>query len=100
MLLDSYVVLHEFATFFVQNLVSYERHYNVLSLAPDEATSEPVGKECSNLIILLSDYNFQAISCIFLYDIIRSYLRRQNSLWSSYSSSYVGNNSSKMTLAR
>jgi nucleolar MIF4G domain-containing protein 1 len=64
------------AAFFVQNLVSsYERHYNVLFLASDETTSEPLGKECSNLIILLSElYNFQVISCILIYDIIRNLL--------------------------
>ena len=38
---------------------------------PDEAK----GKECSNLIILLSElYNFQVISCVLVYDIIRSLL--------------------------
>ena len=36
---------------------------------------EAKGKECSNLIILLSElYNFQVISCVLVYDIIRSLL--------------------------
>ena len=41
------------------------------AVTPDEAK----GKECSNLIILLSElYNFQVISCVLVYDIIRSLL--------------------------
>lgn len=40
-----------------------------------EQESEPKGKECSNLIVLLSElYNFQVISCALVYDIIRSLL--------------------------
>ena len=36
---------------------------------------ESAGKECSNLVVLLSElYNFQVISCVLLYDIIRSLL--------------------------
>ncbi|KAH9994867.1 hypothetical protein BJV77DRAFT_1059843 [Russula vinacea] len=91
-LLDSFVVLHaalisslhglvgvEFAAFFVQNVVSsYEYHYDIISLAaisPDEAASDPSGKECSNLMVLLSElYNFQVISCVLIYDIIRNLL--------------------------
>jgi nucleolar MIF4G domain-containing protein 1 len=63
----------------VQNVVSsYEHHYSVLSsataAAPD-ATNDPLGKECSNLIVLLSElYNFQVISCVLVYDIIRNLL--------------------------
>jgi len=57
---------------------SYEHHYNVLSsatAAAHDATSDPPGKECSNLIILLSElYNFQVISCVLVYDIIRNLL--------------------------
>ena len=67
------------AAFFVQNVVSsYEHHYSVLSsatAAAHDATSDPPGKECSNLIILLSElYNFQVISCVLVYDIIRNFL--------------------------
>lgn len=33
------------------------------------------GKECSNLIILISElYNFQVISCVLLFDVVRSLL--------------------------
>ncbi|KAF8501675.1 hypothetical protein F5888DRAFT_1259735 [Russula emetica] len=92
-LLDSYVILLaalisslyrlvgvEFAAFFVQNVVSsYEHHYSVLSsataAAAHDATSDPLGKECSNLMVLLSElYNFQVISCVLVYDIIRNLL--------------------------
>lgn len=65
------------AACFVQNVVSsYEHYYNTAFLATaDEATSEPLGKECSNLMVLLSElYNFQVISCVLIYDILRSLL--------------------------
>jgi nucleolar MIF4G domain-containing protein 1 len=68
------------AAFFVQNVVSsYEHHYSVLSsataTAAHDATSDPLGKECSNLIVLLSElYNFQVTSCVLVYDIIRNLL--------------------------
>lgn len=67
------------AAFFVQNVVSsYEHHYSVLSsatAAAHGATSDPLGKECSNLIVLLSElYNCQVISCVLAYDIIRNLL--------------------------
>ncbi|OSX58848.1 hypothetical protein POSPLADRAFT_1173112 [Postia placenta MAD-698-R-SB12] len=100
MLLDSYVVLHaafvsalhkligvEFAAYFVQNVVAtYERHFADLKndlhttiAQPDTEQShvagDTLGKECSNLIILLSElYNFQVISCVLVYDVIRGLL--------------------------
>ncbi len=60
----------------MQNVVSsYERHYSILSTTTHGATSDPLGKECSNLIVLLSElYNFQVISCALIYDIIRNLL--------------------------
>jgi nucleolar MIF4G domain-containing protein 1 len=63
----------------VQNVVSsYEHHYSALSsatAAAHDGTSDPLGKECSNLIVLLSElYNFQVISCVLVYDIIRNLL--------------------------
>ncbi|KAH9068370.1 hypothetical protein EDB83DRAFT_2376106 [Lactarius deliciosus] len=89
-LLDSHVILHaalvsclhriigaEFAASFVQSVVSsYEHHYSVLASATaGDVLSEPSGKECSNLIVLLSElYNFQVISCVLVYDIIRNLL--------------------------
>lgn len=63
------------AAFFVQNVVSsYERHLNDLRAPvgePDTPEGETRGKECSNLIVLLSElYNFQVISCVLIYDVI------------------------------
>ncbi|OJT11465.1 Suppressor of glycerol defect protein 1 [Trametes pubescens] len=91
--LDQYVVLHaafvsalhklvgiEFAAFFVQHVVAeYDKHYadlddpsNVKALSTED---EPIGKECSNLVVLLSElYNFQVISSVLMYDVIRALL--------------------------
>lgn len=90
-LLDSYVVLHAafisslhkligtaFAAYFIQNVVSsYEQHLALVEEKSANSTEVPedLGKECSNLIVLLSElYNFQVISCILIYDIIRGLL--------------------------
>lgn len=95
-LLDSYVVLYaafvsslhkiigvEFAAYFVQNVVSsYEAHHAVLkgsfqppNIVQPDTESEVLGKECSNLIVLLSElYNFQVISSVLVFDIIRDLL--------------------------
>ncbi|KAG6900793.1 hypothetical protein C0993_000112 [Termitomyces sp. T159_Od127] len=85
-LLDSYVVLYaafvsslhkvvgvEFAAYFVQNAVScYERCFATFQAAQGE---EGGGKECSNLIVLLSElYNFQVISSVLVFDVIRGLL--------------------------
>ena len=69
---------------FVQTAVSlYERHYASLRGNTAENTTKPLslsdsnaaGKECSNLIVLLSElYNFQVVSSILVYDIIRGLL--------------------------
>ncbi|TRM64275.1 hypothetical protein BD626DRAFT_400795 [Schizophyllum amplum] len=89
LLLDSYVVLHaafvaslhkivgiEFAAYFVQTLVAdYERHRAAVTDPDADAAQEGAGKECSNLIVLISElYNFQVVSCVLIYDIIRSLL--------------------------
>ncbi|KAH9903026.1 MIF4G-domain-containing protein [Cubamyces lactineus] len=93
MLLDQYVVLHaafvsalhkligiEFAAFFVQHVVaSYDTHFAALKDTATSATApsddEPIGKECSNLVVLLSElYNFQVIASILMYDVIRALL--------------------------
>ncbi|CCM01388.1 uncharacterized protein FIBRA_03439 [Fibroporia radiculosa] len=99
-LLDSYVVLHaafisafhkligvEFAAFFVQHVVNaYERYFPQPAQQPVEdrgdaagsgrqPNDETIGKECTNLVVLLSElYNFQVISCVLVYDIIRGLL--------------------------
>lgn len=57
----------------------YEKYYGGLptssqEIAP-EAEVEANGKECSNLIVLLSElYNFQVISSVLVFDIIRRLL--------------------------
>ncbi|CAK5269400.1 unnamed protein product [Mycena citricolor] len=89
-LLDSFVVLYaafvsslhkivgiEFAAYFVQHVVSeYERHRSELDGEPVDVNQESTrGKECSNLIVLLSElYNFQVVSCVLVYDLIRGLL--------------------------
>ncbi|KAL6307436.1 ARM repeat-containing protein [Sparassis latifolia] len=100
-LLDSYVVLHaafvsslhklvgvDFAAYFIQNVITtYERQFTNLQdpsrtipasndgPSAAGADGEPLGKECSNLIVLVSElYNFQVISCVLVYDIIRGLL--------------------------
>ncbi|KAJ4494884.1 hypothetical protein C8J55DRAFT_466030 [Lentinula edodes] len=87
-LLDSYVVLHaafvsslhkivgvEFAAYFIQHVVlSYEQH--IATLSSHEENVEDKGKEASNLVVLLSElYNFQVISCVLIFDIIRTLLK-------------------------
>ncbi|KAF7327646.1 MIF4G/MA4-domain-containing protein [Mycena kentingensis (nom. inval.)] len=88
-LLDSFVVLYaafvsslhkiigiEFAAHFVQSVVAaYEQHYVSLGDTKDPESDAPAPKECSNLIVLISElYNFQVISCLLVYDIIRGLL--------------------------
>lgn len=67
-------------------ITSYERHFAELEQGivsvpnmpetPDgQSEGEILGKECSNLIVLLSElYNFQVISCVLVHDIIRGLL--------------------------
>ena len=61
----------------MQNVVfSYGHQYSAVpSTTSEEAAGDALGKECSNLVVLLSElYNFQVISCVLIYDIIRSLL--------------------------
>ena len=59
---------------------AYESHHSALPHtyqlpSQPEAGSEVLGKECSNLIVLLSElYNFQVISCVLIFDVIRDLL--------------------------
>ncbi|KAF9456613.1 hypothetical protein BDZ94DRAFT_1204156 [Collybia nuda] len=95
-LLDSYVVMYaafvaslhriigtEFAAYFVQNSVSlYEQLYANISTNKSGLVSKPErgnggigGKEPANLIVLLSElYNFQVISSVLVFDLIRGLL--------------------------
>ncbi|KXN88612.1 Suppressor of glycerol defect protein 1 [Leucoagaricus sp. SymC.cos] len=95
MLLDSYVVLHaalisslhkiigvEFAAHFVQNVVqNYECHHQTLQSSESDPPvesqeQETKGKECSNLMVLLSElYNFQVISSVLVFDLVRQLLQ-------------------------
>lgn len=68
------------AAYFVQTIVaSFESYYaqskDVVQKgdAPTSEVSEDLpGKECSNLLVFLSElYNFHVISCGLMYDIIR-----------------------------
>ncbi|KAF8825185.1 hypothetical protein HHX47_DHR7000549 [Lentinula edodes] len=67
----------EFAAYFVQNVVlSYEQH--IATLSSHEENVEDKGKEASNLVVLLSElYNFQVISCVLIFDIIRTLLKNE-----------------------
>lgn len=64
------------AAFFVQSLIfDYDHHYAKVGTQID-APDESIGKECSNLIVLLSElYNFQMIASLLVYDVIRSLLQ-------------------------
>ncbi|CAE6441285.1 unnamed protein product [Rhizoctonia solani] len=93
-LLDTFVILHaafvaaihkiigiEFAAFFIENTVSsYEKHWSALRSNSSQNPDEPVvgSKESSNLLVLLSElYNFQVISCVLIYDLIRALLNSE-----------------------
>jgi len=42
---------------------------------PLEESLEQDGKECSNLLVMISElYNFQVISCVLVFDVIRRLL--------------------------
>ena len=82
---------HELAAYFVEQTVSsYESHWVALRAASSkstndqhtgdtQATSAGIGsKESSNLLVLLSElYNFQVVSCVLIYDLIRSLLNSE-----------------------
>lgn len=77
------------AAYFLQNVVmSYEQHLSSLlsnedpepepESVEDKPTPDDKGKEASNLIVLLSElYNFQVISSVLVFDIIRTLLNRE-----------------------
>lgn len=94
-LLDSFVVIYaafvsslykiigiDFAANFVQHAVaSYEQYHAAMqasSLTPSSSQDIEVqkdGKECSNLLVLISElYNFQVISSVLVFDMIRALL--------------------------
>ncbi|KAK9448157.1 uncharacterized protein V1518DRAFT_385909 [Limtongia smithiae] len=84
-LLDSFVIVHgalvaslykhvgiDFGAHFVQTLVeNFDKYYS----------SGSRGKECSNLMVLLSQlYTFQAVGCGLVYDFIRLFIQQVNEL--------------------
>lgn len=80
---ELFLIMAGTAAYFVQNVVSfYTSHLKVLSDAPSskpelEPQEKEKGKEASNLIVLLSElYNFQVISSILVFDLIRDLLER------------------------
>lgn len=68
------------AAYFIQSLVEeYEGSYATASSTPansDDPTSESTGgKAASNLLTLIAElYALQVISCVLVYDVIRSFL--------------------------
>lgn len=70
---------------FVETCVTlYESYRRTASSAPTSTTVEasddtvvdvPQGKECMNMMVLISElYNFQVVSCVLAYDVIRDLL--------------------------
>lgn len=54
-------------------VLAYEHQHGNMSLAAN--VTEQDGKECSNLLVLISElYNFQVISSVLVFDIIRALL--------------------------
>lgn len=78
--MGSFVAAH-----LIQSLNDTYHHYYQSQESPNNAPKIETeidpnvlrGKECLNLAILLSElYNFQVISCVLVYDIIRELLDR------------------------
>ncbi|KAI9599490.1 armadillo-type protein [Syncephalis fuscata] len=75
------VIGSEFGAQFVQTLVErFDTHHATLLLSSgnvDENDGDTTkGKECSNLIVLLTElYNFQVVSNVLLYDFIRHFIK-------------------------
>ena len=73
------LIIASTAAFFVQNVVSsYTSHLKALSdVPPSEPEPQEKGKEASNLMVLFSElYNFQVISSVLVFDLIRDLLER------------------------
>ncbi|RIA95423.1 hypothetical protein C1645_816653 [Glomus cerebriforme] len=97
-LLDQFVIIYatliaafykiigiDFCAHFVQEMVEefekYHKQYNSNSADETKSLEEEGGKECTNLIVLISElYNFQVISCILVYDLIKLFISDLNEL--------------------
>jgi len=97
------------AAYFVQQVVStYETHHAAFpDLAGDaEGEEQDRGKECSNLIVLLSElYNFQVVSSVLIFDIVRSLLKDISEfsvelLLKVLRSTYLSDNNPQFTLLK
>lgn len=68
--------VHCLAAYFIQNTVSsYDQFFGALQATSENPEESTAGKEASNLIVLLSElYNFQVISSVLIFDIIRGLL--------------------------
>jgi nucleolar MIF4G domain-containing protein 1 len=81
------ILLISTGAYFVQHLVAaYETHYAAMdsnskldvTVENENPAKTDTGKEASNLLVLLTElYNFQVISCVLIYDIIRLLLDGQ-----------------------
>ena len=59
----------------VEEFERYHRRYNSKSTDGVKSLEEEGGKECTNLIVLISElYNFQVISCVLVYDLIKLFI--------------------------
>ncbi|GBB87173.1 hypothetical protein RclHR1_13610001 [Rhizophagus clarus] len=97
-LLDQFVILYatliaafhkiigiDFCAHFVQEMVEeferYHRQYNSNSIIDVKDLEKGGGKECTNLVVLISElYNFQVISCILVYDLVKLFIFDLNEL--------------------
>lgn len=58
-------------------MTTFQKHYSearetITSTKETSTLPDDLGKECSNLLVLLSDlYNYHVISCVLMYDVIR-----------------------------
>lgn len=65
----------------VEEFERYHRQYNTNSIDGVNSLEEEGGKECTNLVVLISElYNFQVISCVLVYDLIKLFISDLNEL--------------------
>jgi nucleolar MIF4G domain-containing protein 1 len=72
---------HHTAAYFVQEVVKgYESAYgNVANQQQNASDGDAVivGKDAQNLLVCITElYNFEVVSCVLIYDIVRSLLKR------------------------
>ncbi|CAJ0625523.1 10454_t:CDS:2 [Entrophospora sp. SA101] len=97
-LLDQFVIVYatliaslykiigiDFCAYLVQNLIeefeNFYKKYNNNDLNNFQDLENQGGKECLNLIVLTSElYNFQVISCVLVYDLIKMFISNINEL--------------------